>query len=475
MRKKKIAIIGGGITGLSSAFYLQKKIEQYDLKMDIVLYESSDRLGGKIKTAYKDGNTMELGPDSLIVTKRSAMELVRDVGLENDIVYNNHGKTYILHRRKLHPVPAGAVMGIPTKLMPFVRTPSISIFGKARAAGDILLPRVINDKDISLGTFFRKRFGNEVVDYLIDPLLSGIYSGKIDELSLQATFPQFAHLEKKYRSLIIGMKKSRGTRQKENRNKDEQKGRKMFFSLKNGLSSLVETIADTLLPETVVKNAALIRCYRRDGKYHLQFANGRTDEVDMLIFATPHYVTRKLLHDYSFLDYLNEMPTYSKATVVLAYSEDAIKKDIPGSGFIVASKRDYLLSACTWTHKKWPHAAREGYALLRGYVGGAYDTKSIDWSDEEIVTGVVNELKELMAIEGNPKFYFVERWRNSFPQYMVGHKEKMNKIYKKMVEQLPGVFLAGASYEGVGVPDCIQSAKNAVEKVISFAMNASNE
>lgn len=208
--RRQIVIIGGGITGLAAAFYLEKEIKKNDLPAEVTLVEASPRLGGKMQTVHKDGYVIERGPDSFLERKQSAPQLVKDLGLEHLLVNNATGQSYVLVSETLYPIPEGAVMGVPTKIGPFLTTGLFSLPGKLRAGMDLVLPASKPQEDQSLGEFFRRRVGGEVVENLIEPLLSGIYAGDIDRLSLMSTFPQFYQTEQKYRSLIIGMKKSRG-------------------------------------------------------------------------------------------------------------------------------------------------------------------------------------------------------------------------------------------------------------------------
>jgi oxygen-dependent protoporphyrinogen oxidase len=203
-----VVIAGAGMTGLSAAYYLQKTLKEKGQKWQITLLESFRPSGRKSENVGPDGFVMEQGPDSFLERKKSAFELAKDLGLEDQLVRNQTGQAYILHKDELLPIPEGAVMGVPTRIMPFVLTPLVSPAGKVRAAVDLVLPRsnVAEGEDRSVGAFFRHRLGSEVVDRIIEPLLSGIYAGDIDQMSLLSTFPQYAEMEKKYRSMILGMK-----------------------------------------------------------------------------------------------------------------------------------------------------------------------------------------------------------------------------------------------------------------------------
>ena len=462
---KKVVIIGGGITGLTTAYYLQKEAKAQGLQIECKLLEASHRLGGKIQTVTKDGFVIEKGPDSFLARKKSGLRLVNEVGLGDRVVYNSTGKSYVLVKGKLHPMPSGSVMGIPTKMTPFITTGLFSPLGKLRAAVDFVLPRDKTNGDQSLGVFFRRRLGDEVVENLIEPLLSGIYAGDIDQLSLMSTFPQFYHVEQKHRSLILGMKHITPPKQ---RMKSAEKPKGIFSTITSGLQSLVDAIEAKLDDGIVQKGTRVDKVERGDQKYLLRASSGESIEADSVVVATPHHVTQSMFSNYPLFDDLKNMTSTSVATVALAFPKSAIKKDIEGTGFVVSRNNDYTITACTWTHKKWPHSTPDGYVLLRCYVGRAGDEAIVDQSDDEIIKVVLDDLNKTMNISSNPEFSVVTRWKDSMPQYTVGHHDRIEKINEQIPVDMPGVFLAGGSYEGLGLPDCIDQGETAVKKVLQY-------
>jgi protoporphyrinogen/coproporphyrinogen III oxidase len=468
--KKKVVIIGGGITGITTAYYLQKEIKENRLAIDCKLVEATHRLGGKIQTVVKDGFVIEKGPDSFLARKLSASRLVNEVGLGDQIVHNATGKSYILVKGRLYPMPGGSVMGIPTQIGPFVTTGLFTLFGKLRAAADFILPRTKLEGDISLGQFFRRRLGDEVVENLVEPLLSGIYAGDIDQLSLMATFPQFFHVEQKHGSLILGMKRSTPKPKPE---KTSSKG--IFQTLKTGLQSLVEEIENRLEPGSVIKGIRVENVEKQGQHYRITLSNGEVLAADSIVVAAPHQAVPAMFSQYEFFAPFNQMPATSVATVALAFPETAIQQDIDGTGFVVSRNSDYTITACTWTHKKWPHTAPKGKVLLRCYVGRAGDEAIVEQADDEIVKVVMDDLNKIMNINELPEFSIVSRWKQAMPQYIVGHKERLERIKEKMAEQLPGVFLAGSSYEGLGLPDCIDQGEEAVKKVLHYLQVSKKE
>lgn len=463
-KKKRAVIIGGGITGLAATYYLQKEVREKRLPLEVILVEASPRLGGKMQTYRKDGYVIERGPDSFLERKTSAARLAKEVGMDGQLVNNAAGKSYVLVKDRLHPMPGGAVMGIPTEIGPFVTTGLFTLGGKLRAAGDFVLPRSKPAKDQSLGGFFRRRLGSEVVDNLIEPLLSGIYSGDIDEMSLMATFPQFYQLEQKHRSLVLGMKKTMPRRPKNS----ETKKKGMFLSFKTGLQSFVEAIEAKLEPGSVKKGFRVEKISKTEEGYHIALNGGTALFADSIIMAVPHRAVCQIFPDYEFFHSFKNVPATSVATVALGFPKEAVKKDIDGTGFVVARNGDYSITACTWVHKKWPHSTPEGKVLLRCYVGRRGDEAVVDLSDDDIVRVVLDDLAKTMDISMKPELVVITRWHQAMPQYTVGHLERIEKATDGLSRELPGIFLAGSSYRGLGLPDCIDQGEAAVQKVLDY-------
>lgn len=457
-----VTIVGGGITGLSAAFYLYKAVSEKQLPMDITLLEAGDRLGGKVYTVYRDGFIIEQGPDSLLARKPAGPQLIADLGLAQDTVRNQTGQSYILHENRLYAIPEGAVMGVPTKWTPFALTPLISPAGKLRALlGDLFLPRSPKQADQSAGRFFRRRLGNELVDRLIEPLLSGIYAGNIDNLSLMATFPQFYYQEQKYRSLMIGMKKTAPPRQK------DAKPQGVFMTLKQGLQRMVTAIAEHLPPDTIRLGQSVVRLLRQNnGRYLLGLADGTSLEADAVILAVPYQQAARILADAPLAHLPPEAPPTSVATVALAFNADDIDIPYDGTGFVVPRTAPYTITACTWTHKKWPHTTPEGKVLIRCYVGRAGKGDIVEEPDGKIVEQVIRDIHAITPVKGAPLFHVVTRWRNGMPQYGVGHQQRLQQLYELVKRHYPRVRLAGSSYEGVGLPDCIGQGKKAADAVL---------
>ncbi|NJP36584.1 protoporphyrinogen oxidase [Alkalicoccus luteus] len=466
MKELKTAVVGGGITGLSAAYFLQKHIEKKEAG-SFALYEAGDRLGGTIQTEHRDGYVIERGPDSFLTRKRSLHRLAVDLGMEEDLTTNKSG-SYIYHGGKLHRIPQGAVMGIPTEWKPFLTTGLFSPIGKLRAAMDLFIPRRKSSDDISVDAFFRRRLGSEVVDHMIEPLLSGIYAGRLNELSLKATFPQFLELENKRRSLILGMKQSLQKTVPEDPVLigESRSPANMFLTFRSGLSSLVDNLQSALPPESIHLKKRLEKLERSESGYSLFFSDGTVDHADRVLLTIRHDDAAALFQDEPFMDSMPEQSATSVATCALAFDESQIKDKLDGTGFLVPRSQSFTMTACTWTHQKWEHTAPKGKALLRAYVGRAGDEAIVSQDDQNISDTVLRDLKQIMTIEGDPEFSVITRWKRAMPQYNVGHSEALTKLEEGLSKRYPGVLLLGASFRGIGLPDCVTQAEKAVSKLL---------
>jgi oxygen-dependent protoporphyrinogen oxidase len=465
-KRKKIVIVGGGITGLSAAFYAQKHAVENNLPVDITLIEKSETFGGKIQTLHRDGFVIEKGPDSFLARKLPIIELSKDLGLEDELVGTNPKakKTYILHNGRLHRMPPGLVLGIPTQLTPFIRTGLISIAGKARAALDLVLPRRTDPSDESLGDFLERRLGKEVLDHIAEPLLAGIYAGDTHSLSLKTTFPQFRAIEQKHRSLILGMIASKKNAP-DTSDVPEIAKKSIFLTYKTGLKTLVDRLVEKMEHVHLLNNRSVSSIDTLEqGGYRLTLDNDQQIEADAVILALPPSISSRLLPNLSTADKLKEIRYVSVANMIMAFDQKDIPTTLDGSGFVVPRKEGRYITACTWTSSKWVHAAPEGKVLLRCYVGRSGDEEIVNNTDEELQKKVRHDLKELMGITAEPMFYEITRWSNSMPQYPVGHLDQLKRVREDLASTMPGILLTGSGYHGVGIPDCVRQGKEAAQE-----------
>ncbi|XCA83034.1 protoporphyrinogen oxidase [Exiguobacterium mexicanum] len=443
----KIAIIGGGITGMAAAYYAKQA------GAHVTLYEASDRIGGKIKTVYRDGFVLECGPDGYMARKPTLTELITELGLDDDLVRSMTGTSYIYVRNRLRQMPAGSVMGIPTKFWPMVKTDLFTWRGKFRAGMDLVLPRVYAGSDISLDTFFRARLGSEVVEAMIEPLLSGIYNGTLDDMSIESTFPKFITIEQKTRSLILGMKALTPPVQAGVKPREAGK----FLSLGQGLGVLIEALRPSIDRLCLGTRVAAVR------PHEVVLEDGTVESFDGIVLATSPNALGPLL-GLPEAERLSSLKRTSSITVLAAF-EKADVEALDGTGYVIAKGEGNALTACSWMHKKWPHMAPENKALLRVYIGSAFVPDLLTESDETIADFALRELRKIQHV-GNPIFTRVERHVDTMPQYEVGHKQYV-RAFEETLSSLDGVEACGAILHGVGLPDCVDSAKQAVTRIMA--------
>jgi oxygen-dependent protoporphyrinogen oxidase len=476
-KERRILVVGGGITGLSAAYYARKAAEREGVSCRIVLAEQSTKFGGKIHTLYKDDFVIEKGPDSFLARKLPIIELTKELGLEGELTGTNPKakKTYILRKGKLHRLPQGLVLGIPTEVKPFVTTGLISPLGKARAALDLVLPRRSSDEDESLGHFLERRLGREVLGSIAEPLLAGIYAGDTRALSLRSTFPQFHQLEKKHRSLIIGMMAGKKEPASPAKNLPNAAKGSVFLTYKKGLQTLVGALTERLAGLGVeLRSGTAVQSLNKldDGGYEVAFCadgsgEGAKEVYDGVILTMPAYATAKLLDGLPAAGYLKSLAYISVANVIMGFDAQDIRYPMDGTGFVVPRTEGTTITACTWTSVKWVHTAPEGSFVLRCYVGRSGEEDWIHLTDDEIVERVRGDVRRILGIEAKPKLVEVTRLMRSMPQYPVGHLESIAELERQLETYLPGVYATGAAFRGVGLPDCIGQAKETAERLVA--------
>lgn len=467
----RILVIGGGIAGLSAAYYASKIPD-----IQVTLLESSDHWGGKITTDrvdFDDGQfIIEGGPDTFLATKPWGVALCKELGLVDRLHGTNPHKknTYVLNHNRLLPLPDGLAMMIPTNIEAILKSRLISWFSKARMGLDFVLPARAVDGDESLGTFVSRRLGREAYENLIEPLMSGIYAGDGDQLSLASTFPYLRDLELKYGSLARGALKMRA----QSNGKSVQGSRSAFLTPTTGLAEIVEKLVEHLTATGVgLRLNTTARRITNDREasprdplhYQVELETGETLDADSVILAAPAFVSGTLLAslDPTLASDLQSIPYASTATVSLAYRLDDIPRDLDGYGYVIPRREGRRALACTWTSTKFPHRAPEGYALIRVFVGRA--GQDIPWSEEELLALAKEELNLTLGITAQPLLQRVFLWDKAMPQYNLGHPETLKRI-DAALENHPGLALAGNGYRGIGIPDCIHSGELAVEKAL---------
>jgi len=474
-RVRHVAIVGGGIAGLSTAWYLQQKALDAGLAIEYTLLEQGDRWGGKIKTETVDGYgdqpfVVEAGPDSFISQKPWALQLARELGLEDQLLGTNDDrrKTYVLNNGRPTPLPDGVLLIVPTRIMPFALSPLISPVGKLRMGLDLFIPARRDGQDETLAEFITRRLGAEALDKIAEPLMSGIYNAEAEKQSLLATFPRFRILEEKHGSLIKGMlagKKARSNGQGghgPDQNKDRPKT-SMFVSLKNGTGQLVEELSSRLTGRLRL-NTAICGLMKLDGGYQLTTTRGDTINADAVVLAIPAYGAAKLIRDFApeAAGGLYGIRYVSTGTVSLAYRSNDVNL-LEGFGLVIPRSEGRLINAVTITSTKFDKRAPKDHVLLRIFFGGSRNPQMMDAGDEVLMSIVSNELEALLGIKAQPLFRRIYRWRQANPQYDVGHLDRLAEIEA----ELPGnLFLTGSPYRGIGLPDCVRQGQETAQKLI---------
>jgi oxygen-dependent protoporphyrinogen oxidase len=465
----RVAIIGGGIAGLATAYYLQEGARQAGTPLSYTLIERAPSFGGKIVTHEGDGFVIEGGPDSFITQKPAALRLCRELGLEDRLLGTNDAqrKVYVLDGGRLRPLPDGVMLVVPTRFAPFALSPLISVAGKLRMGMDLFIPPRREDGDESLADFIRRRLGQEALDKIAEPLMAGIHVADAERLSLQATFPRFIQLEQKYGSLIKGMLTQKARRAAGDGNGAGRDKLSLFMTLRGGLRELVEALVarldGDLLPGTGVSGLA-----RTQEGYHLRLADGRMLQADAVILATPAFVTADLVEPMHapLATELRAIRYVSTATLSLGFRRAEFEHPLDGFGFVVSSRDKSRLMACTWTSTKFNGRTPGEHVLLRAFVGGPRNERLVDLPDEELLGLVRGELREVMGVSAQPVVTRLYRWPGANPQYDVGHLERVDQL-ESMAADLPGLYLTGSAYRGVGLPDCIQQGQNTAEAIIA--------
>ena len=449
MPETEVAIVGGGISGLSTAYELERRGVPY------TLFERTTRLGGVIRTDQVNGFTIDGGPDSLLVQKPAAIELCRELGLGDRLVPTSLPRTaYVVRAGRLFPLPEASVLGIPTRLWPLVTTGLLSPAGKLQMALDVTRrARPPHDQgDESVAAFFGRRFGHQAVDYIAEPLLAGIHAGDVDRLSMSALFPRLVETERRYRSVIRGFRSLRTTRSPDG----------PFRSLAGGIEELTRTLVRTLSADVLHCGTGVVRLSRTNA-FQLDLSNGETVTARQIVLSVPAYVTADLVDsiDPRLSSLCREIPYTSTATVALSYARSAVHHELHGTGFVVPRvEREISLMAGSWVSSKWPGRAPEGQVLLRGFVGGARNPEALEQTDAGLISTVHRDLATLLGIVGEPVIKRVYRWPRLNPQHEVGHLDRLAQI-DECVAHVPGLHVTGAGVRGVGIPDCVANGRAA--------------
>ena len=470
--KPRIVIIGGGITGMAAAHRLLENAAKTDRPPEVLLLEAGARLGGVLRSYGRDGFLIETGADSFISEKPEAVALAQRLGLGARLIQTNetHRRSFIVRNGRLRPVPEGFQLLAPTRFWPFVTTDIFSWTGKVRMALDLFLPRrkIANgSEEESLAQFVRRRLGREAFERMAQPMIGGIYTADPEKLSLLATLPRFLEMERVYGSVIRAMWKQ-GSDSPPNSGVSGARY-SLFLSFDRGMQVLVDELSSRLRGlvqlNTRVESVTLNKSAKR---WQIRLSDGVVIDADVVCLALPAYAAATLMSetDAELAGLLQKIPYASTATINLAYRRADVPHPLDGFGFVVPFIENRSILACSFSSVKFAGRAPADHVLLRAFAGGALQPEIFELDEDELLGRVCQDLRELLGVEALPRFAVVEKWRRSMPQYHVGHLQLVSQIQAR-ARDLPGLHLAGNSYDGAGVPDCVRRGEQAADQMVN--------
>jgi oxygen-dependent protoporphyrinogen oxidase len=468
---KHLAVIGGGITGLAAAHAAVGRARALGRAVKVTVLEGASRFGGNLRTERVDGFLLDAGPDSWVASKPHATALARELGIDAAIVGTNEAtrRYCIAWAGRLHSVPEGLVLGVPTRLAPLVRTRLFSWRGKARMALEPLVParRFEGDDDESIADFATRRLGHEAAERLVAPLLGGISAGDASDLSVRAAFPQLVAMEQEHGSLVLGMRAAHRAR---SHGHTAGQDKSAFLSLAGGVEELVRSLIQRLRAEGVAlrASAAVQVVAKGERGWTLEAEGLGRVQADAVLFAVPAHAAAGLLArvDAEVARALASIRYGSTATTFLGYRRQDVAHPLDAVGFVVPRSLGRPILASTWVSSKWRGRAPEGHVLVRVFFGGARGEDVLQRDDDALVRLARSELRGLMALDAEPVLSRVFRFDAASAQMRVGHLAKMRAIRERLSAVAPAVRVAGGGYDGVGIPDCIRQGEEAGRELV---------
>jgi len=455
-------IIGGGISGLATAYYLERDAAEQQIPLAVTVVEKAPVLGGKIATDRRDGFVIEGGPESFVTRKPWAWELCQELGLGERMVGTGNGKNYILHDGRPEVVPMNPVT--------FARSPLLSTGGKLRLLKEPFVEARRDPSDETLGSFIRRRLGDEALENLVGPAVGSIYLSDADQMSVQVSFDRFAQLEREHGSLVKGMFAMMRSRRGSSKNNSKQEKPPAFATLRTGLMEMVESLADHIQGDilTGTGTCEIEHNPTAASPYTLHLDNGQTLQASIIIMALPAYNMADLLapYDEEIAGQLRSIIYNSVTTVTLSFNESEVEAPFDGFGVVMPAIETSELLAVEGMSVKFPHRAPEGQFVLRAFAGG-YNESVVDLPDEELLALVRRELESIFGITATPTIHRIYRWPQANPQCGVGHLRMMDGIEEQLGEILPNLYLTGAALRGLGIPDCVRQAGDTARQVLA--------
>lgn len=464
MNKKKIVILGAGISGLATAFWLNKK------GFDVTILEAQNQVGGAMKTSHEDDFLIDFGPNSGLETTPLIRQIVDEVGLSDEMIYASEisSKRYILRNDKLHELPMG--------LSPFLKTKLFSVKGKLRLFGEPFIGKSADGYYQSIAEFVERRLGKEFLDYAIDPFVSGVFAGDPTKLSVKSAFPKLYRLEELYGGLVKGMIK--GARERKKRAEESKQSAKMF-SFKSGMQTFPKAITKTLegkiALECRVKSVERPHCHgqREAGrveKWQIRYErNGeeRALECDNIISTVPAYIAAEIFGglDSELINHLNSIYYPPVMVLYLGFNKDDIGIPLDGFGYLIPSKEKKNFLGAIWSSTIFPNRSSENKAAFTLFVGGARSPQILDAQKDILIKNALTEFKKIMKTDSEPVIIKAKMWQKAIPQYNIGHIEHEN-YFDKFEKENPGIFLSGNYRGGISVGDCVKNSELVYNKVM---------
>lgn len=446
-----VIIVGGGVSGLASAYFLSK------LGIRSTILEKTKRVGGLIETRFVGGCQLEAGPDSYLAAKPAVTELAGELGdLRNEIIGSNDEarRIFIVRNGELHPIPKGMVMIAPSEWPPVLASELFSVKTKLRFLAEAFAPPVIRDRDVPVAQFVREHFADEMLDYVAEPLLAGVYGGDAANLSAESVLPRFIGYERRYGSLIRGVRLER-----------REASGSMFLSFRNGMQSLTDALLAASAESANLLHTAATKVQKEPGAWRVHTNEGSV-EADHVVLACPAYAAAELLETSApeLAAELAQIPYSSAILASLVYERSSVSHPLNGFGFLVPRKERRTISAATWIGTKFPSRAPEHLAAFRGFIVDPEAARLIDAQPDAIAELVDADFKRVLPIGSPPIFTSIHHWPKSMPQYLVGHGARRANI-QTATRAFPGLHLIGNAYEGVGISDCVRLAKEMAKQI----------
>ena len=502
--RPRVAVVGGGISGLATAYLLGTRDDA--VRPDVTLIEADNRLGGKILTRPFAGRPVDTGPDAFLTRAADLRQLIADLGLTSSVVGPLSRNAYVLSRGKLRPLPQGTVFGIPQRLIPLLRSGLLSPLGVMRASADLVLPRRQLPADPSVKELLQPRFGSEVYNRLVEPLLGGVHAGRAHLLSAASSVPDVDAIVRGSRSVYLGLRRrtAAGKRAAQPKSNADQPKSKVYqpksgpapsksqptpsksqppapvlASLDGGLGRLVEELVTALTTPapgvnaaTLLTGAAATLVQPIDTGFRITLANGETVDADAVVLATPAYATAELLGALApgAAGALREIQHANVANVTLEYDPSAFREPLEGTGFLVPPEENSFLVGCTWLSTKWPYLANGQSVLIRCAVGRHGDDRWMALGDDALIKAVHDELSTVLQLAKDPQQAIIQRWPNGMPQYTIGHADRLARVDAALGD-VAGLYVTGAAYRGVGLAGCVAQASRTAQAVLTRLAN----